>query len=132
MACSACSKIKNISPVESGLPFIVNGNRLYVSGKDGKKYPIQGSLVVTTMEPRGGWFVDFKINGQSHHFSEVSPQATYNEVRRLLDLNEVFYTTLNLWFNLNLQWLSRAVDKYQKVTYASLAELSTPNPNYNE
>jgi len=131
MACPTCKKVKVQAPMESGLPFTVLGGSLRVTGKDGRRYPIQTNLIAPMREPLHGWKVDFKIKGQSHTF-DGNPTDIFRQAKRLFDLNEVKHTSLDLWFNLNLQWLSRSVEKYQKVRYSDLLALAVPNPAYHD
>ena len=87
-------------------------------------YPINKSLIARPHTPRGSWRVTFWVNGQEHNITAADPGRVYATVKNLFDLNAVPYTTLNLWFNLNLQWLERAIEKYQHVTYEDLIKLA--------
>lgn len=124
MACSACQKVK-MPTMESDLPYTVLNGVLRVMGKDGRRYLIQTSLIPPMREPKGGWYADFEINGQLHHITKSGPTAVFNEVKRLFNLNNVKYTDLDLWFNLNLQWTKRAVDRYQIVRYSDLLNIAS-------
>lgn len=132
MACLTCRKVKVQAPMESGLPFTVLDSALRVTGKDGRRYPIQTNLIPPMREPIGGWKVDFKIKGQSHTVAAVSARQVFTETKRLFDLNAVKHTALDLWFNLNLQWTSRALERYQKVRHRDLLALAVPNPAYHD
>jgi hypothetical protein len=118
--------------MESGLPSVVLGGALRVTGKDGRRYPIQTNLVAPMHEPHGGWGVDLKIKSQLHHIDGKGPQDVFYQVKRLFDLNAVPHTNLDLWFNLNLQWVFTAVEKYQKVLHRNLLDLAVPNPAYHD
>lgn len=132
MACLTCKKVKVQAPMESGLPSTVLGGSLRVTGRDGRRYPIQTSLIAPMREPHGGWGVDFKIKGQLHHIGGSNPREVFTETKRLFDLNGVKHTSLDLWFNLNLQWLFVSVEKYQKVRHRDLLALAVPNPAYHD
>jgi hypothetical protein len=132
MACPTCKKVKVQAPMESGLPFTVLGGALRVTGKDGRRYPIQTNLVAPMREPLQGWKVDFKIKGQDHMIAAANAHQAFTETKRLFTLNDVKHTTLDLWFNLNLQWLLRSIEKYQKVRHQDLAQLAVPNPAYHD
>lgn len=132
MACPTCKKVKLPAPMESGLPVTVLGGVLRVTGSDGRRYPIQTSLIAPMREPRGGWSVEFKVKNQLHLFDGPSPRAVFLEVKRVFDLNGIKHTALDLWFNLNLQWVSRAVERYQKVRHQDLLSIAVPNPAYHD
>jgi hypothetical protein len=131
MACLTCRKVKVQAPMQSGLPFTVLGGALRVTGKDGRRYPIQTNLIPPMREPLGGWKVSFKINGQSHTV-DGNPIDIFRQVKRLFDLNSIKHTALDLWFNLNLQWTSRALERYQKVRHRDLLALAIPNQAYHD
>jgi hypothetical protein len=59
--------------------------------------------------------------------SKAKPALVANEVANLLDLNEILYTPEQLWLNLNIQWVGRAVEKYQTVKLQDLLAISTQN-----
>jgi hypothetical protein len=127
MACSTCKRVKIEAPtVSSGLPYSLVPGVTTVAGRDGRHYSIKTCLIPPMRQPRGGWFATFKIKGQNHRFVGHHREI-FLQVKRLFDLNEVPYTDLELWFNLNLQWLERAVERYQKVRYADLFALAAPN-----
>lgn len=132
MACDGCTK-QNGKPfaTASGLPYRLVSSSNMVTGKQGRRYPIGTCLIPPSRRPREGWSVEFYIHGQPHVIDGV-PRSIYRETQRLFELNDVPYDNLELWFNLNLQWLSSAVDKYQKVTFDQLFALASPNPQYHE
>jgi hypothetical protein len=127
MACSLCKKVKVESPtVKSGLPFSLASGITTVAGSDGRHYAIQTCLIPPMRQPRNGWSATFYIKGQKHTL-HARPRDLFVQFKRLFDLNEVTYTDLELWFNLNLQWLEHSVERYQKVRYKDLFKLAIPN-----
>lgn len=132
MACSTCKKVKiEVPPVESGLPYSVAGGSRFVTGAQGRRYPIQYCLIPPTRQPRNGWEVEFTVHGQVHKINGT-PHEIFREAKRLLDLNQIKYTSLDLWFNLNLQWTARAVDRYQKVRHSDLMAIAITNTNSDD
>jgi hypothetical protein len=67
------------------------------------------------------------LMGQEHLIRGSNPYDVAAELTRLLDLNEILYTPAQVWLNLNIQWVGRAVEKYQKVHLSHLMAISTPN-----
>lgn len=127
MACSTCNKVKVESRLKaSDLPYVLTGDSPYVTGKDGRRRRLTMVLVPPMREPRGGWKVSFIIKGQTHEINGY-PRDIFNEVKRLFNLNNFRYTTIDLWLNLNLQWTERSVERYQKVTHKNLMAIATPN-----
>jgi hypothetical protein len=77
--------------------------------------------------PRGGWHFILYVKGHEFRIKKSKPHDVAAEVSRLLDLNEILYTQTQLWLNLNIQWVGRAVEKYQVVKLPDLLAISTPN-----
>lgn len=124
MSCTGCSQVKEISPVQSGLIYELAPGVTTVEDKRGNLYQIRRPLITRPHSPKRGWSVVFQINGQKHELTGSDPVRIFAAAQSLFDLNAVEYTDLNLWFNLNLQWLERAIEKYQNVTYADLIKLA--------
>lgn len=90
-------------------------------------YDIQSPLLPPAKAPRGGWRFSFYLQGHQIEIRKGRPHEVAKEVTRLLDLNEVLYTPAQLWLNLNIQWVGRAIEKYQKVRLPDLLAISRPN-----
>lgn len=95
-----------------------------VQDKRGDNHRINRPLITRPHVPKRGWAVVFWINGQEHTLTGNDPVRIFAAAQSLFNLNSVPYTDLNLWFNLNLQWLERAIVKYQNVTYNDLIKLA--------
>lgn len=118
MPCTLCKKIASLSDPEMSLEFTTRARSLM--GRDGATYKISGSLVAVGHKPRGGWGVTLRVNGQSHAIVAESSREVFVKAQRLAELNNLYVSALNLWFNLNIQWLQRAVEKYQMVRLEDL------------
>ncbi len=123
MSCSTCKQVKPI-PEISGLTHTLVPGVYTVTDKRGDEFQIKRPLITRPHQPRRGWGVVFWINGQEHKLISSDPVTIFKQSKALFDLNSVPYTDLNLWFNLNLQWLERAIEKYQNVTYHDLLQLA--------
>ena len=123
MPCNTCNQVKDI-PDTSGLLYTLAPGVSTVVGLRDNHYSIGRSLITRPHVPRGSWRVTFWVNGQEHNITAANPGMVFSKVKELFDLNAVPYTALNLWFNLNLQWLERAIEKYQNVTYNDLIKLA--------
>jgi len=105
-----------------------------VQGIDGVNYPIKSCLVPTPHRPHGGWKLKFQINGQGATVDGPSAKSAVMQAESLFRLNEIPYSLLDLWFNANIQWIERAVDRYQRVKVADLlllADAHSPQPKGN-
>lgn len=91
-----------------------------VIGKDGMSHRIDQSLVKKPTQPQGGWKVVLTINGEETLVPGADANSVFNEARRLLNLNGVKVSDLDLWANLNIQWLGKSPEKYQKVRLSDL------------
>lgn len=118
MSCSVCNKVIPITdPSKNGLQYSLKS----------ESTPISGPLFAPAKAPRGGWYFELYLRGHVIKISKRKPSEVAAEVARLLDLNEILYTPAQLWLNLNIQWVGRAVEKYQKVRLPHLLALATPN-----
>jgi len=89
-------------------------------GRDGITYKITASVIAMGHKPRGGWGATLRINGQSHAILGETAREVFTKAKRLVELNDLRVSDLNLWFNLNIQWLQRATEKYQMVRLEDL------------
>lgn len=120
MSC-ACHKI--IDPSMNGLQYSLKSEDIVsVEG-----YEIMSPLFGPAKAPRGGWSVEIYFMGHATRINKTKPQLVADEVERLLKLNEILYTPVQLWLNLNIQWVARAVFKYQRVQLHHLLAIATPN-----
>lgn len=122
MACNSCKDVILLDPDESGLEFTTTSKT--VVGIDGQSYPITSSLIPTPHQPRGGWRLEFNINGQRSVVNGTNPRVVVGEAAKLFKLNSISVSLLNLWFNANIQWLGRAIEKYQRVRLDQLLLLA--------
>ena len=57
----------------------------------------------------------------------MKPRDVYTDVAELLTVNEIPFIDVDLWLNLNLEWVSRAVMRYQKITTEDLMKVAISN-----
>ena len=127
MACGTCSKIKQYDPDKSGLQYSLAYGVTVVEGKTGKQYPINSCLIDKPHMPRGGWSIVLWIHGQRTVVNGSTYRTVFLKTKELLELNNFSYTDLDIWLNLNIQWLENAINKYQSVVLESLLKLAQPN-----
>ena len=119
MSCS-CNKI--IDPSQNGLQYSLATETIFVKG-----YEITTPLLPPMKAPRGGWKFSPYLRGHEIRISKSKPHDVAAEVAQLLTLNEILYTNEQLWLNLNIQWVGKAVERYQKVKLQDLLAISTQN-----
>lgn len=128
MSCGNCDKVMEpIDPNKNGLQYSFVTPVNSIAGIDGMLYSIEKPMLPVAKAPRGGWYVEVYFIGHKHKISMKRPHSVAAELMRLLDLNEILYTPAQVWLNLNIQWVGRAVEKYQKVHLSHLMAISTPN-----
>jgi hypothetical protein len=128
MSCNSCNKLVELTdPTKNGLQYSLIAPVPGVVGIDGVLYSLEKPLFPAAKAPRGGWYVEIYFVGHKHRISMKQPHSVAAEVMRLLSLNEILYTSAEVWLNLNVQWIGRAVEKYQKVHVLHLLAISTPN-----
>ncbi len=117
MSCNSCLKVEPIDPLKHGLQYNV------AEGAVSLAVP----AIPPMRRPRGGWAVEIYIHGQKSTVAGINARDVAYNVGQLLELNEVLYTLPQLWLNLNIQWVERAVEKYQKVSLDELLNIAIPN-----
>ena len=118
MSCNTCNKVhETIDPNKHGLQYSLKDSSV----------SIDSPLLAPAKAPRGGWYFELYLHGHVTRITRPKPRAVAEEVARLLDLNEILYTPSQLWLNLNIQWVGRAVEKYQKIRLPHLLAISTTN-----
>lgn len=100
-----------------------------VTGKDGLQHRVDEPLVRRPQSPQGGWKVNLTIKEQVVTVPGTDPKSVFQEAKNLLALNEVAVSDLDLWLNLNLQWIARTPEKYQKVRVSDLMTATEGNPH---
>ena len=95
-----------------------------VTGKDGKAYALNQPLNGNAVQPSGGWKADIEVHGVPRTVTGRSGVAVFREAKRLLELNGAAFRELDLWLNLNIQWVQRVSDKHQVVTLSSLLSIA--------
>lgn len=121
MSCNTCNKIDTSNYHGLQYSLKVQGTTNVIGT------PIDRPLFPPAKAPRGGWYFTLYIKGHEFRVKKNKPMDVAAEVSRLLDLNEILYTQTQLWLNLNIQWVGRAVEKYQVVKLPDLLAISTPN-----
>lgn len=98
-----------------------------VTGKDGRPYSVTTCLVEAGNRPRRGWSVVLPIKGHLQTIAGSSARAVHDTAASMLRTNQVEFTELDLWYNLNLQWLQRVQEHRQKVRHADLMQIAIGN-----
>jgi hypothetical protein len=117
MACDTCNKSQSAAPAAA---MLYSATAASVVGRDGVRYQINRTLVPSGRKPSGGWKVSLVVNGQHIEADGPSGEAVHAEAVRLLQLNGLVFSDLDLWLNLNIQWVGRATEKYQVVRLSDL------------
>ena len=122
MACDSCNKSEPVTPA-AAMTYAATASS--VVGKDGVRYQINKSLIPAGRKPTGGWKVSLLVNGQFVTADGGSAEAVHAEAARLLKLNGAVYSDLDLWLNLNIQWLQRLAEKFQVVRERDLMSVAS-------
>lgn len=117
MACDSCNKSAPATPAAA---MLYTATASSVVGRDGVRHKINAPLIPPGRKPTGGWKVSLLVNGQTVEADGGGPNEVHAEATRLLALNEVPYSDLDLWLNLNVQWISRSAEKFQIVRLSDL------------
>lgn len=127
MSCSTCKEVKVIAPDHSGLQYSLVPGVTSVEGRLGKLYPINQPLIPKPHTPRGGWGVTINVANQATELSGSTASVVVLKAKNLLTLNHIEFNEDNLWYNLNIQWVTRAIQKYQNVSLSSLLDIGIAN-----
>lgn len=113
----------NIDNTLSQLPY--KATKSTVMSIKGRPVSVTQPLVCPYGKPRGGWKVSIKVKDIEHEVNGPDGGRVFNNVAALLRKNNISYTNLNLWVNLNLQWYSRMPEKHMLVRHADLLDIVT-------
>lgn len=127
MSCPNCKDVDVFIPDRSGLQYSRVSNVRQVTGKDGRTYSLTACLVPSLKSPQGGWWVKLWVKGHQLTVGGINPTDTFANAKSLFRLNEITVPDIDLWINLNIQWVERTSKKYLKVSLESILELVTPN-----
>lgn len=98
-----------------------------VTGRDGVRRNITEPLVEEANRGHGGWKVRLTIKGHTQEVTGATARATYKLAAALLTTNGIPFKELDLWLNLNIQWVGRAIAKRQVVRIEDLMAVATGN-----
>ena len=144
MACKTCKRLQAMAmdsasyapraqapigelDVTDGLPYGLVPGTQYIGTSKMRRITVTSCAVPTMRTPRGGWGINILIKGQSHPIAGLKPRDVYTDVAELLTVNEIPFIDVDLWLNLNLEWVSRAVMRYQKITTEDLMKVAISN-----
>lgn len=106
------------------LPYTTDRSR--VRSRTGQMVPVIQPLVMPHGRPHTGWTIRLNTNGQRVNFTGNHPLTVVKKVFKFLEDNSIKYSKLDVWLNLNIQWLNRTSTKYQNVLLQDLMEIATP------
>lgn len=128
MACPSCQKPKMSTPsTETGLPYAAKVGTIL----DRQNRPISiGKLLLDQASPpHGMWRASIPVKGHFENVNGGDPYATFRQAKELMALNGVDVSDLDLWLNLNIQWLERSKKPQRHaVTLEALLTAASGNP----
>lgn len=126
MACPNCNTpAEPVATPESTLSYRALSST--VTGRDGQSRRITQPLVDEANKGHGGWKVTLTVKGHTREVVAGSPRATFAAASALLVANEVVVSELDLWLNLNIQWIGRAVTRRQVVRLEDIMAVAQGN-----
>jgi hypothetical protein len=126
MSCSNCSEVV-IEPGKHGLQYTLVPGTEGFTASTGEFYVIRRCMIPSPKKPIGGWNVVIYIQGQKISISGRTPVSVFTKVRDLFATNDVEHSEEDIWFNLNIQWVSNAVPKYQIIKLQDLLNKAIVN-----
>ncbi len=124
--CANCSSSEPQETPPGALSYTASSAQ--VTGRDGVKRSVNQPLVENANLGRGGWTALITVNGHVKTVTGESGYHVFKAASDLLKVNGISFKDLDLWFNLNIQWVSRAVTRRQVVRLEDLMEIATGNP----
>lgn len=127
MPCNTCDKVTDPS---NGMDYRWAGGNTTFTASNGTVVTLHQPLIRATASPRHGWAVVFWINGQRTAVEGTGPQEVFRKTERLFQLSNITLLRNDVWLNLNIQWLSRTLEKNRLIPLERLLELaeSLPDP----
>lgn len=98
-----------------------------VTGRDGVKRSIAQPLVNEADRGCGNWAVLLTVNGHVKTFDGFTPYETFAAASSFLKTNGIPFKDIDLWFNLNIQWVTKAIARRQVVRLEDLMAIATGN-----
>jgi hypothetical protein len=128
MACTTCNPVPLAEPPPAPAgPFVERTTTVTsVVGVNGQAYALNQPLIPPGHFPRNNCSAVVRIKGIDRTIDKPTCIEVFNEAMRIYQLNNEEFWFVNLWLNLNLQWIPRVSFKYQLVTVAQLEAISTP------
>lgn len=124
MPCGSCQHVESDLP-EVSLRYSAP-ERFFVTATD-DRLDIKTPLIRNDRTPTGGWRVNVVVNGQNLRVTGQSAKNVVKAVVALFKQNQQSVNLLDLWLNLNIQWLERTSEKYRLVSIEELIQFSTIN-----
>ena len=124
MPCGSCQQVNSTLP-EVSLRYSAP-ERFFVTAS-GDRLDVKTPLIREDRSPTGGWKVDVVVNGQTIRVTGQNARNVVKAVVALFKQNQQSVNLLDLWLNLNIQWLERTSEKYRLVDIGELIQFSTIN-----
>lgn len=124
MPCGSCQHVESDLP-EVSLRYSAP-ERFFVTATE-DRLDIKTPLLRNDRTPTGGWRVSVVVNGQTIRVTGQSAKNVVKAVVALFKQNQQSVNLLDLWLNLNIQWLERTSEKYRLVSIEELIQFSTIN-----
>lgn len=96
----------------------------------GRRESMLQPLVASYGKPTGGWQVQVRVKGIPCYFTGNSGMQVFNALKKHLKANDVVVSDLDIWLNLNIQWLSKLPEKHKLVRTSELMALAAPNDKF--
>lgn len=93
-----------------------------IRNKRGKLLSLHQPLVPTSLRPINGWGVKVRIRGIVREIQEGTAIQTFNAVRQAYAENDIHPKAVDIWLNLNYQWLSGIPEKHRPVHLSVLLD----------
>lgn len=127
MACGTCNTNTPAPVARSADPegIVVRGTQVTaVVGVNGTAYPLNQPLAPASHFPRGRWGAFIRVAGIFRFVDKPTAIEVFNEAMRIMQLNGEDFWFIDLWLNLNLQWVAKVPAKHRIVTVQQLEAIS--------
>lgn len=124
MPCGSCQHVESDLP-EVSLRYAAPER--FFTNAHGERFDLRRPLIRSDRSPTGGWRVGVVVNGQTVVVTGGSAKTVVKAVVALFKQNQQSVNLLDLWLNLNIQWLERTSEKYRLVSIEELVQFSTIN-----
>lgn len=94
-----------------------------IKSKSGSAIPIDKAYLNPTAKPRGGWGIEYNINGNTFKSKGSTPALSVIDYVNVLKFSNVKFDLSIIWLEANLQWLKKTPERKHLVELSEVIRM---------